>query len=361
MDTNIKIVFDWKPRASGEFFKITYFIGEDYKKELEKKNVEYKIKNSDYHKFKSRNPTSTDGYNINFGNHVPNVWKKARVEDFGFSFEELKNKDERDNFLTFFHRELINRIKNINTRNETTSSIEVQICEVDGTNELSNDNLLSFVNFSLPQFMILNGETYKIHLEKLKNRKSLVGLGKTISNKLHDMYSNQAGAIQQVLSEEIETLTNDLTNERTNAFICGLNAFQKLQNEGWIIQDDKLFFPGRIKAELIRESENLYSFKSEEDNIFYIEGISIPIANKVIDAFAKKAFHPNSQGSENTKLCLGDLTNKPILVFVERIKQLFKVINMNSTFGNSADYKVDELFSGNKLEFKSKVSVWRSR
>lgn len=118
----------------------------------------------------------------------------------------------------------------------------------------------------------------------------------------------------------------------------------------WKIDGTHLVYRKTIIPKVIKKQEHICKIAPEDENPFFIKGLSLPINQSVItDAFYKEGFHPNigvpSPGGPMPVVCIGSFSNKSIHEIIEGLPELMETINLDSAFDGDAKNRARELLN----------------
>ena len=162
---------------------------------------------------------------------------------------------------------------------------------------------------------------------------------------VRNVSGSQVAALKAAYVDEVAEMRRREEAARSTAFAEGIRSLSRMK--GWELRDMggrmKLYYPGKIVATKVLKDTEYFPLTTDR---FYVEGVSIDIVDSVVNnnTHARRARHPNCRQSPNDEgrtLCIGDLEGHPLAQVIAGVVDMFKLINLNSSYGNDAE---DELY-----------------
>jgi hypothetical protein len=184
--------------------------------------------------------------------------------------------------------------------------------------------------------LIANNGAYTLSLNKLQ-AKTLEDIKNELQESMQQIYNMQLQALKTTIEDKLA----EIEEEKAKAKLEGLKIGLSLK-EDWYIEDNYLVYKHTIYATKVKDDDKIYNLTSDASEKFFIDGLRIPLEDKIFKAFCDEAYHPNAE--DGGKVCLGDLEGAEVFEVLEKLPRALEVANLDSAFPNEATEDLQDNF-----------------
>jgi len=197
-------------------------------------------------------------------------------------------------------------------------------------------------------------QAYELHFSPLKGVQSLDDLSASIAEEYRELTQSLIRSLKGRHEEVIKKMKERVEKSRLEGLLLGLEISEQ---QPWRVDRERgvLVYPKTIKVKRIRRKKRLYNIESAK---FQVKGLQVPAEERVSEASASEAYHPNV--SIDRSVCLGTLEGAPLLEVLLRLPASLEVANLDSCYENQASKEALELVEREKPEGVVEEVVWVS-
>ena len=197
--------------------------------------------------------------------------------------------------------------------------------------------------FDIAPVIIFKDQAYQMNLSPLES-KSINDIEEEVQSGMEKIFMGRVTAMQRMNDEKCRKIDEEAKKKHNEIFLEGMKFGTNAQNDGWEMNGNDLVYGKIIYVDRVKYKGKLYLYGEKK---YCIKKLTIPVADKVDKALAEGGSHPN-MSTEKT-LCLGDLKNAMLIDFMKKAPGMYKLANLDSSFGGNACSELKEMIRNNEL------------